>query len=506
MTRHGHTTWIPETVLVATQGNLLGAQGAGSFSTVCIDSREVVDGALFVAIEGPVQDGHRFIPQAVAAGARGLVVNQDKVSDLPIAQFQKQGIFCVAVPDTTRALGDLAAYHRQRMPASVVAITGSYGKTTTREMMASIFSRNFNTLSAKKNFNNEWGLPLTLLSLAAKHQWAICEMGMNRFGEIRRLGQISRPDIGLITNVGPVHLAGVESLDGVMAAKGELLESIHPNGTVVLNADDPRGLLLGQQARCRVFYFGLSPEASVRAESICEAGEHVAFRLILPGETVVVRGETVDVRGETVVVHGETVDVPGETVDVTLNVPGRFMVENALAAAAVGHLAGISGQDIKAGLEAFCAVSGRMKLIATVGGIRIIDDAYNASPATMPPAIEILDKLKGDRRGFLILGDMAELGPESEAFHRQLGRQIARSRATRIYLTGDYAQVVKQAAIDGNMDAGNFFIGSRAEILANIKPHLQAGDWVLVKASRSIGLERAVADLLAWAGGEVKGQ
>jgi UDP-N-acetylmuramoyl-tripeptide--D-alanyl-D-alanine ligase len=354
----------------------------------------------------------------------------------------------------------------------VVAITGSNGKTSTRKMTAGVVSRRFSTLSTYRNLNNHIGLPLTLLNLSVEHQWAVLELGMNHPGEIKRLGEICSPDIGVITNIGPAHLEGLGSLDAVMHAKGELLEEIKPDGTAVLNADDPKLLHLAHSISRKVLFYGRSKNARIRALSVKGTETGLSFDLVLPEERV--------------------------TVD--LKTPAVFMISNALAAAAVGYLLGLTAGEIKEGLEAFKPVPGRMNIIKTGKGITIIDDTYNANPGSMKAAITTLGSLKGGHPGILVAGDMLELGTHAESMHRNIGRIVAGSNIADLYVTGEFARTVAQGAMDKGMDIGNIFTGTKEEILEDIKYRLGPGDWVLVKGSRSMTMETIVQDLLDWAG------
>lgn len=461
--------WKTSDLLRATGGRLVCGRPDAVFSQISTDSRSISPGELFVAISGASHDAHRFIGEVIGKGARGLVVASDKVPTLPDPLLKDLEITCIAVSDTTRALGDMARFYRLRFAASIAAVTGSAGKTTTREMMASVLAQRFNTLSSSKNFNNEIGLPLTLFRLTPQIEWAVVEIGMNHPGEIARLAEICIPDIGLITNVGPVHLEGVGSIEGVMRAKGELLEKINPSGTAVLNADDPYGRRLAQTTDRKVIFFGESPDATIRAESIRVEGQSVSFSLLLPSETVFV-------------------DLP---------VPGRFMVSNALAAAAAGTLTGLTGSEIKAGLESFQPVEGRMYIRTTGKGIRIIDDTYNANPAAMKEAIRVLCSLK-ERRGILVMGDMLELGEQSAPLHESIGSEAAAAGVDRLYVTGAFSGAVQAGAAAAGMPAQNIFVGTPGEIISRLTERLEPGDWVLVKGSRAMGMEAIVQALMAW--------
>jgi UDP-N-acetylmuramoyl-tripeptide--D-alanyl-D-alanine ligase len=341
--------WTINEILEATGGELLCGDETQRFEKVCIDSRSIDPNDLFVAIVGEVHDAHAFISDVVEQGARGLMVNSQKARDLPVSAWQTQNIACVAVSDTTRALGDLAAFHRARTDAAIIAITGSNGKTTTRQMTAAVVARKFNTLSTIGNYNNQIGVPLTLLRLAPEHRWAVVELGTNSPGEIARLAQICAPDIGVITNVGPAHLEGLSSLDGVMREKGQLLDHLKPEGKAVLNADDRRVSKIAARTKKDVLFFGLSDKATIRATAVNEKSSGISFNLNLPRESLTVN----------------------------LKVAGHFMVVNALAAAAVGQMLGLPAAEIKAGLETFEPAWGRMNILQTASGIHVIDDTYN---------------------------------------------------------------------------------------------------------------------------------
>jgi murE/murF fusion protein len=466
-------SWRTAEILEATGGKLFCGSLDRTFIGVSIDSRKISAENLFIAVQGDVHDGHSFIGGVIEKGIGGIVIDQKKTDTLPVSELPDTGMVCITVDDTRRALGDLAAFHRRRTSVSVVAVTGSNGKTSTRKMMSAVVSRRFCTLSTQGNLNNDIGLPLTLLNLKREHQWAVVELGMNRPGEIERLAEICLPDIGVITNIGPAHLEGLGSVDAVMSAKGELLAKIKPDGTAVLNADDPRLLKLADAAPVNVLLFGLSKDANIRAESVRQHGEGLSFSLVLPGETVSVR----------------------------LQSPAMFMVSNALAAAAIGCILGLAADEIKEGLETFKPVSGRMNIHQTNKGVHIIDDTYNANPGSMQAAIATLAALKGKNRGFLIVGDMLELGEHSAKMHRKIGSVAAGANIAGLYVTGNYADDVAAGALEAKLDSEDIFKGTREEILEAITKKLDAGDWVLVKGSRGMAMETVVEGLFKWAGG-----
>ncbi len=463
--------WTASDIAAAVGGRRICGNGACSFSGVSIDSRTVHPGDLFVAIRGERHDGHRFIGEVLQKGISGVIVAADQTAELPWRQWASRGIFCMAVDDTTEALGALAAFNRDRAGITVVAITGSNGKTTTRSMTAAVIGRMFRTLSTQGNLNNEIGLPLTLFRLEADHDWAVLELGMNHPGEIRRLARICRPDIGVITNIGAAHLKDLGTIEGVAAAKGELLEEMGAGATAVLNAEDPHCRRLGGSRPFPVLWFGLDRRADIRARSIEAAADGVSFILGFPGTEAPVR----------------------------LRIPGRFMVMNALAAAASGWAAGIAPEEIVAGVEEFQPVARRMGLIHTRRGITLIDDTYNANPQSMRAAIEALCALRGDRRGILVLGDMFELGASAASLHQQVGEWAADSGISRLCVSGDFAQDYLDGAVRRGMRVQSMFSGTKAALSEDLKRFLEAGDWVLVKGSRGMAMETVLDDIRNWA-------
>lgn len=463
--------WTTDDILMATSGQWICENRSTVFSGIAIDSRKVSLSEFFVPIRGDVYDGHRFCADVVQVGVKGLLLDVHEIGSLPIAQWRQKGIACIGVEDTTRALGDLAAYHRRRFSVSVVAITGSSGKTTTRSMTTDILSRRFNVLSTAGNFNNHIGLPLTLLNLKREHDWAVLELGMNHSGEIDRLSEICRPDIGVITTVGTAHLENFTSTDGILQAKAEIFAHLHPEGRAILNMDDPKLLELSRRLSVPVIFFGLNPGASVRARRVETRSSGTSFIL----------------------------DLPDESVEVRIPAAGAFMATNALAAATAGFVLGLSGDEIKVALENFKPVKGRMNVIETARQIYLVDDTYNANPVSMAAAIETLQAIKDGHRGILVIGDMLELGKESVDLHRKIGEIAVSSGMAALYATGSFADAVAQGAAGRGMDSGRIFIGDRQAICEHLKGSLRKGDWVLIKGSRAMGMEKIVHDISMWA-------
>lgn len=460
--------WKTSDILDATGGDIVAGPGDGMFGGIAIDSRNIAPGEFFVAIVGEVHDGHTFTNSVVKKGVQGILVEKGKAESLVLEDPAARKTVVITVPDTTRALGDLAAFNRGRTHLTVIALTGSNGKTSTRTMLTHIVTRKYETLATLGNFNNEIGLPLTLLRLEKSHTLAVLELGMSRPGEIRRLAEICRPDIGMITNVAPAHLEGLGSIEGILRAKGELLERLNTNGRTILNADDPYVASLAENAPNEVLLFGLSDQAVVRASHVRKQGHKLSFHL----------------------------EVPGETIEVTLDTPGRFMISNALAAAAAGYLMEIPLPEIKAGLECFQPVSGRMRILKLANGICLMDDAYNANPSSVKVALDTLKQMGKQRSKVVVLGDMLELGNQSAALHRDIGQHAALSNPDRLYLTGNFTHDVAQGARAGGMDAERIVVGSVQEINADLIARADSQDTILVKGSRGMRMERVVKKLI----------
>jgi len=457
--------WTVSDVLQATGGRLLSGSKEARFQAVSTDSRSTKQGDLFLAISGQNHDGHDFLHEAFDKGAQGLLVSEayvDKKS--PVSR----GDECwIAVPDTLVALGDLAAFHRRQSNVSVVAITGTNGKTTTKEMTAAVLGQAFSVLKTPGNFNNLVGLPLTLFGLNDSHEWAVLELAMNHPGEIRRLSEIAKPDLGVITNIEPGHLEGVKDIDGVMEAKGELLEGLGEDGTAVLNIDDQRVCKLGERFAGRVVTFGIHTSAEVSGIPMSQSRTGSSFEL----------------------------NWYGESIRISIKIPGEGAIFNALAAAAVGYRAGLSMEEVKKGLESIDPLPGRMEILTLPGGTHLVNDTYNANPGSVAVAIQTLCTLKGSGRGLLVIGDMLELGEHSKNAHKQIGVLAARAGLSELYATGDFAGNVAEGATGAGMDPGKILVGTREEIINALRDRLGPGDWVLVKGSRLMAMDKVVEGL-----------
>ena len=396
-----------------TEGVLLQGRTDTSFSGTSIDTRTVGSGVLFVAIVGEKHDAHCFIDDAVVSSASGLLVERghaalDGKSAIP------RSMPIIAVRDTTRALGALAAGHRNHFEGPVVAVTGSNGKTTTKEMCASILSQRAPCLKNAGNLNNQFGLPLTLLRRETSHESAVVELGMNHRGEIAELAAIAKPGVGVVTNVGTAHIEYLGSIDEIAREKGDLVAALPKDGTAVLNADDPRVETLARRSRAQVLLFGRRAEADVRGEFI-----------------------SLDEDGA---LHFELSCRLGSC-DVAVEGIGDATLENALAAAGAALAAGASLDDIVRGLRAYRPVAGRLSRIDLPGDVVILDDTYNANPQSMENALRALVALPRSRH-IAVLGPMGELGDDAEEAHTTLGRLAAQLEIDTVFAVGEHAQKI----------------------------------------------------------------
>ena len=449
-------------------GGTLGAGDPGArFSGVSTDSRTVGEGQLFVALKGARFDGHRFMDGAVERGAAGVVIEPGHA----LSDRAGRGTVVITVHDTLRALGDLAAWWRLRHTATVVAVTGSAGKTTTKELTAAALSKGGGTLKTPGNFNNLIGVPLTVLRMDATHRNAVVEMGMNMRGEIARLTEIVDPLVGIITNVGMVHMEGLGSLRAVAEAKWELVETMDPGATVIINGDDR---LLAEMARTRagrVTTFGMGAGNHVRAEAVTARGiEGVSFDLCSGGVRRRVR----------------------------LHLPGVQNAYNALAAAAAAFAVREPAEHIVEGLERFRGLKGRFMITTLPCGSTLVDDTYNSNPSALRAALDTLGAGVGPGSRILVgLGEMLELGAVSSSAHREAGRMVAGIGAHLFLAMGPHAGDMIAGARESGMPASRAFtVEDHEEMAAGFKGVTAPGDVVFLKGSRGMALERVAERLL----------
>ncbi len=440
-------------VVEATRGELLQGDPEEVVHGVWTDSRTLPPGVLFFALKGSRFDGHDFAAEAVRKGAKALVIHRDVELE--------EGVALIKTEDTLRALGDLARWWRSGMKGEVIGITGSCGKTTTKEMVARILQQRGTVASSPGNYNNLIGLPLSLLRAPREVRAMVLEMGMSRPGEIARLSRIARPTVGVITNVGPVHLEGLSSLEAVRDAKGELLEGMADAATLVYNADDPLVAEIASRYRGRKLPFG-KEKGVVRALKVAESDSGLDLEVLTP-------------KGE---------------LSVELKILGDGAVYAALAATATALAAGASPSEVREGLRDFEPLEGRMKF-HKVGPFTVIDDSYNSKPLAVQAALKVLGSRQGGRK-IAVLGDMAELGRDAPRFHREVGKLCADLGLDALFLLGPLAQEIASGAKEGGL-RGEVYIGSdHGDIAKALKGFLRAGDWVLIKGSRVMEMERVL--------------
>jgi UDP-N-acetylmuramoyl-tripeptide--D-alanyl-D-alanine ligase len=448
-----------------TGGRLVQGDPDQRFTGASIDTRTLAAGALFVAIRGEHHDAHGFLADAVAKGAAGLLVE----AGCALPPGLPETLPVLAADDTTGALGALGAGHRAGFDGAVVAITGSNGKTTTKELCAAILGVRGPCLRTPGNWNNNFGVPLTLLLREPEHRALVVEMGMNHRGEIAPLVALARPSVGLITNVGTAHIENLGSREEIALEKGDLVAGLAPGAVAVLNADDPFCLAQAARTRARVVTFGQRERADVGAEHVKALGERgFAFDLVA--------------REGRVAVH-----VPGI---------GETMVINSLAAAAAALAAGAHLDDVATGLARYRPVGGRMEQVQLPRNIIVINDTYNANPQSMAVALRSLAELKGRARGLAVLGDMAELGESAPAAHRETGRLVAELAIEHLFALGRHAEEMAEGARAAGMDPARIHVSQEhAQTSIAVREILQGDDWVLVKGSRSSRMERVVEAL-----------
>lgn len=424
------------------------------FSGVSSDSRTVQAGDLFVAIRGERFDGHDFVKGAFEKGALGAVVSRPFDS---MAEHSDKAVFLV--PDTTFALGEIAKAYRASLGARIIGVTGSNGKTTTREMIYHLLSKHFRVVRAAKSFNNFIGVPLTLFQIEPDDEYAVIEMGTSAPGEIARLAEIAQPDLGVITNVSATHLAGLGSEEGVANAKAEILDAMGEDGVAILNRDNRWTERIAGRCRGRVITFGEGAGADVRATSVAQNGEAIRFQV--------------------------------EGTEFRLPVVGRHNVLNALAALAVCRHLGLGLEELRRDFSDFQLPSMRLQR-EVLGGVTVINDAYNANPVSMGAAIDTFAGMSAGRKIF-VCGDMLELGPDSARLHGEVGAKLAQARPDFLWTVGQESRHTADAAKAGGLSPEKLRHADSSEAAgAELAAFVRPGDLVFLKGSRGMALEKVL--------------
>ena len=431
-------------------------------SAITTDSRKIEKDCLFVPIVGERVDAHRFIPDVMTKGALATLSERE----LPEADYAY-----IQVDASLQAVKDIAEFYLEQLQIPVVGITGSVGKTSTKEVIASVLKEKYRTLKTQGNFNNELGLPLTVFRLREDDQIAVLEMGISDFGEMTRLTRIAQPDICVITNIGLCHLENLKSRDGILKAKTEIFQYVKRN--IVLNGDDDKLSTVKEYNGMQPVFFGNGENASVTCENVESRG--------LKGMScdICLKGKMAE-NGEFQIFH---VDIP---------MPGRHMVSNALAAAAVGRLYGLNAEQIKNGIESLEPVSGRFNMIET-DKFMIVDDCYNANPMSMKASLDVLQDGLG--RKVAILGDMGELGTDEAALHEGVGVHAGQCRIDACICVGPLAAHIAEKASQTNPDLTVIREKDLESLLKNLNTYVKPGDTILVKASHFMKFENVVKAL-----------
>lgn len=447
-------------ILTVTGGKLLMGEETAEFRLVSTDSRSVLEGDLFVALKGEQFDGHEYVEMALGKGAKGAVISDEKVFDKIAEQYAElpceQQPKVILVENTLTALGQIANGYRKRFDCKIVAVTGSVGKTSTKEIVASVLGDSMNVHKTDGNFNNEIGVPITLFQLRKEHEVAVVEMGMNHQGEIRRLSNIAQPDVAIITNIGDAHIGILGSKQNILKAKLEIVSGLSKEGTLIVNGDDD--LLAGVVGMIeqKTMTYGLSEGVDVRATSVVRnAEDNLCF----------------------------DVEYSGRVRAAVLHNPGIHNVSNALAAIAAGLVLGLPFEKLVDAVSTSDCFDKRMKM-DTIGQYKLIDDTYNASPTAMHAALRMLGELNHDGRRVAVLGDMLELGEFAESLHMSVGKEAVQHGVDLIVAVGSFADAVKQGALEEGANERNIIVcADNDEAVLRLKNGMQAGDCILFKAS-----------------------
>jgi UDP-N-acetylmuramoyl-tripeptide--D-alanyl-D-alanine ligase len=441
----------------ATGGKLIYGRLESLVSGISTDTRSIKHGEIFFALQGENFDGHNFIEQAICNGAAGAVISDSKkIGDLSLNDSGK--VILIEVSDTLRALGDIAKYYRQNLQAKFIAVTGSNGKTTTKDMLYHIL-KNFKNVSRSRNsFNNFIGVPLTIFGVDLTHDFCVVEMGTNAPGEIRRLTEIISPSFTILTNISHTHLAGLGSIEGVANAKAEFIENMNEDGTLITNADDAWCSQIASRFNGKVIYFGFGENAHIKASKVKRNKSGFIFTV-------------------------------NKSFTINLPVLGKHNIYNSLAAIALCNTIGIRMEDMCEIFMDFKLPPMRMEK-RVCGDIIAINDGYNSNPSSMLAALDEFSQLSAPGRRIFVCGDMLELGKDTERLHKEIGKRVASSKVDILWTVGPFSRFVAEGAIANGMSSENVFsCDTSEETCSLIASHLKSKDTVLIKGSRRMKLE-----------------
>lgn len=453
------------------------------------DSRQVQEGFLFIPIKGEKADGHDFIPDVFAKGAVA-VLSEKKLGDC-------QNPY-ILVESSTQALKDIAEFYRSQLSIPVVGITGSVGKTSTKEMIASVLSQKYQVLKTAGNFNNEIGLPLTLLRIQREHEAAVVEMGISDFGEMHRLAKMARPDICVITNIGVCHLERLKTRDGILKAKSEIFDFLKPDGHIILNGEDDKLSGLTEVKGVQPVFYGFGgtgnrnggmPQGNSIGQALGIDRDNGKLR-----ESGRTQGIQQGIYADGIKNYGlkgmdANIHTPAGTISIHIPIPGQHNIYNAMAAVGVGLALNMGLEAIKAGIESAETIGGRTNLIET-GGLLVIDDCYNANPVSMRASLDVLSN--GLARTVAVLGDMGELGEQERRLHYEVGAYAAEKQIDTLFCAGPLAEEIARGAREANDWCEVFYFPTREEMTSQLLEYLQEGDTVLVKASHFMDYPKVV--------------
>ena len=453
-------------IVEATRGILVSGNKDDEINFFSQDSRQMTNGGMYIPLKGERFDGHNFIESAFQTGAQAIISEKD---------VNYEDKIVIKVKDTHQALKDMASYLRNHRPVKVVGVTGSVGKTSTKEMISAVLEQKYNVLKTEGNFNNEIGLPLTILRIRREHEAAVVEMGISEFGEMHRIAKVAKPDICVMTNIGQCHLENLIDRDGVLRAKSEIFDFLKPDGHIVLNGNDDKLITVSEAHGVKpIFYHvedGTAPAADITYEVTADEIENKGLR------------------GLNAVLH-----FPEEDCQIHEPIPGVHNVYNACAAACVGRIMGLTNEEICEGISHAKTIAGRTNLI-TVGELLVIDDCYNANPVSMKASLDVL--AQADGRKIAVLGDMGELGENECEMHYEVGKYAANQGVDVLFCCGTLSEELAKGAQRGHTQV--MYFKTLDKMMLALVPYLRNGDTVLVKASHFMEFSKVVEAICkAW--------
>ncbi len=435
-------------------------------ASISIDSRKMEKDCVFIALKGENFDGHDYIEKAIENGASCIVLEKNKKEIIK----DTYNITLIAVDDTIEALGKLAQYNIKNLDITIIGITGSVGKTSTREILKSILSKKYRVLSPEKNFNNHIGVPLTLLRAKKEHDFAIIEMGMSNKGEIEYLSKMSEPDVAIITKIGPAHIESFADINEIACEKAGISKGMKENSPIIINHEDK--ILKNYLGKNTILTFGKSEDANLYFSDINISSKSSSARFTYKNQGLISK------------------------FDVTAKITGETAIKNSAAAALTAIISSVDTKTIKTGISSYEGVKGRFhRIYDPEKSITIIDDTYNSNPESLKASLTDFRTIKKSNRGFVVLGDMLELGKDSKKYHIEAGKQAIKAKIAGIFSYGTFSNFIAEGALKESCNDEIIFCGTHEEISSRLNEILKAGDWVMVKGSRGAQMERVLNSL-----------